>query len=64
MQQKDDVHQGDNNGLLKEGMLEGIHREADQPGTVVEWHHSHAGGARLRWSVSLTRSMTSMVLTP
>ena len=30
MQQKDDVHQGDNNGLLK-GMLEGIHRELISP---------------------------------
>ena len=41
MQQKDDVHQGDNDGLLQEGMLEGIHRAADQPGAVVERYHPH-----------------------
>ena len=37
MQQKDDVHQGDNDGLLQERMLEGIHRAGDKLGAVIEW---------------------------
>src|SRR5262245_45036932 len=42
MHQKDDVHQGDNDGLLDQGMLECIDSPGSEPGAVVERYHLHA----------------------
>src|SRR5262249_11110590 len=42
MHQKDDVHQGDNDGLLNQGLLECVDSPSNEPGAVVEWYHPHA----------------------
>src|SRR5262245_10412526 len=44
MQQKDNVYQSDNDGLLKECMLECLHRATDKPGAVVERNDPHPRG--------------------
>src|SRR5215510_5670137 len=42
MHQKDDVHQGDNDGLLDQGMLECSYSPGNEPGAVVERYYPHA----------------------
>ena len=66
MQQKNDVHQCDDDDLLDQRLLEGLHRPADELRAVVEGHDPHAGRqpGRDRLNLALTRSMTSIVLTP
>jgi hypothetical protein len=42
MHQKNDVHQGDNDGLLDQGMLECSDSPGNEPGAVVKRYHPHA----------------------